>query len=395
VTVTWRYSAASRDGKLHRGVLEAADVTTTTGLLLDRGLTPVSIEPVPALRVRTLGARDASTLLGSIGSLLDAGLSLERALATTENLVRPGLRSGLADCRARLTEGMSLSDALDAMPSRLPAGASSLVLAGERSGRLSEALGVAATMLERQAELRGRLAHALAYPVLLAVTGTISIAVIVVVVIPRFAAMLSEVGQSLPPATATLLAMSSWAQRWWWILLGTLVLLTLGISRWVATEAGRRRAHEWLLRMPAVGRVRLGLGAARALHAMGTALKAGVTIVPALRLSAGASSDAALGMRFELAASRVLEGQPVTTSLTQVGAIPIAASQLLAVGEASGRLAEMALRSSDLLASESDRYLGTLVRLVEPLLIVAFGGAVAIVAGILLQAVYSLRPGAM
>lgn len=366
-----------------------------TGLLLARGLTPVSMEPAPAPRVRALNARDGSTLLGSIGSLLDAGLSLERALATTENLVRPGLRRGVADCRVRLTEGVSLSDALDAMPARLPVGASSLVRAGERSGRLSESLGVAATMLDRQAELRGRLAHALAYPVLLAVTGMISIAVIVVVVIPRFAAMLSEVGQSLPPATATLLAMSSWAQRWWWVVVAAVVLCCAGASRWLATESGRRKAHEALLRMPLIGSLRLGLGASRALHAMGTALKAGVTIVPALRLSAGASGDAALGMRFEVAASQVFEGQPVTASLTKVGAVPVAAAQLLAVGEASGRLAEMALRSSDLLASESDRQLGTLVRLVEPFLIIGFGGAVAVVAGILLQAVYSLRPGAM
>ena len=118
-----------------------------------------------------------------------------------------------------------------------------------------------------------------------------------------------------------------------------------------------------------------------------------VPLLPALAAAGEAAGDAAVASRLGRVRERVARGEPFTASLEREGGLSPSALQLVAVGESSGRLDEMTLRAGDLAAQEAERGLQTLVTLVEPALILAFGGLVAFVAAAWLQAVYSLRPG--
>lgn len=393
MTGAWQYTAAAPDGRLRRGTLRTSTRAGASELLEAEGLTPVDITIAPDLPPRAIPLRDATALFQSLSTLVQAGLPLERALAATEEIVGRELTASLGQCRNALAQGLSLADALGQMDRPAPTSAIALVRAGERTGRLGDALAAVAAMLEQQADLRARMSHALAYPFLLAVTGTVSIAVITTVVIPRFAALLDEAGQALPPATAALLAISLWARSWWWAVLLLVVAGLLLVRRWRSTASGRLQWDSLWLRVPGIGALRLAMAGSRSLHTMGAALDAGMTVVPALKVAADASADAAVASRFERAATSITEGQPIARSLERVEALPPIASQFLALGEASGRLALMAQQSSRVLSQETERRLATLIRFAEPMLILLFGGLVALVAGALLQAVYSLRPG--
>jgi type II secretory pathway component PulF len=119
-----------------------------------------------------------------------------------------------------------------------------------------------------------------------------------------------------------------------------------------------------------------------------------MSLVPALALARDASADQAVRERLERAADRVLEGGALARSMTAERALPSIAIQLIALGESSGQLGVMAGRAASLLQQSAERRMETVVRLVEPGLILFFGGLVGLVAAALLQAVYSLRPGA-
>ena len=239
----------------------------------------------------------------------------------------------------------------------------------------------------------GRVQQALAYPLLLAVAGSASVLVISTVVVPRFAELLGDLGQSLPPATRLLLAISSFISA-------HVLALALGAGgiAWLIAEAtrrprGRLRRDRVLLAAPLVGPVRHALATARLSRALGGMLTAGMPLLPALEAAREAAGDLAVGERISAAGSRVAQGQTLTSALEHTRALAPAALQLYAVGESSGQLGAMVLRAGDLAAQEAERGLKTLVTLLEPAMVVLFGGMVAFVAAALLQAVYSLRPG--
>lgn len=390
----YRYQAARSDGAIVSGVLEADAEARATATLAERGLYPIAVvvQEETDLRRRSAARRDLAFAFRSIAALVSAGVPLERAIAASESLARGPLRETLAAARVGLREGRSLAQALGAGRGVVPGVVIGMIRAGERGSQLGQALDHVASHLEQEARLVARVRQALAYPVLLAVAGTVSMLVIGTVVVPRFAELLGDLGQDLPLATRLLLSGSALLSRFWLPLLLCVVSGAWGVGFLMQRPEGKRRLHEALLVLPGIARVRLTLATTRVARALGGMLLAGMPLLPALDAAREAAGDVAVADRLARARERVTQGAPLTASLAHEGALAPSALQLLAVGESSGRLGEMALRAGDLAAQEAERGLRTLVTLLEPALIVGFGGLVAFVAAALLQAVYSVRP---
>lgn len=394
--LTYRYRAARADGGIISGEVDAASERDASAVLAQRGLFPVALHPDdPDERRPPASRRDLAIVFRSIATLFGAGVPLERAVVSTEPFARGRLRQLLEDARCGLHEGQSLAQALEAGRGIVPGVVLGMVRAGERGSQLAAALEQVAAHLEQEAELVARVRQALAYPLLLGVAGTASVLVIGTVVVPRFADMLRDLGQSLPLTTRFLLAGSSLLSRFWMPLLGLAVVATWGMVEWWRRPNGRRRVDEALLSFPMIGGLRLALGTARVTRALGGMLRAGMPLLAALDAAREAAGDVALAYRLTQARERVAQGSPLTASLEREHALSVSALSLFAVGESSGRIGDMALKAGDLAAQEAERGLKALVTVLEPALIVAFGGLVALVAAALLQAVYSLRPGAV
>ncbi len=392
----YRYRAAKRNGRLQVGWIAAGSEAAAMAQLLAAGLTPVAMElgERPRVRERPAARHELAIVFRSIATLSLAGLPLARTLDATAPIAGGRLRQLLREARGALAEGQPLSNSLERSDGIVPASVLALVRAGERTGRLGEALGEAATQLEREAELAARIRSALAYPGILAVGGLITLVVIGGVVIPRFAELLADLGQQVPPAAAAVLGASRLLVRWGPVAAFALALGAIAWAAWIATEQGRRQWDAAMLSLPGIGALRLAIASVHFLRALASALGAGLPLVGALRIAAGATADREVEARIERACDDVLVGQPLVPSLTRAGAVTAVGLQLLAVGESAGRLAELAARGAEVLGADAERRVASLVRMLEPALIIFLGALVAFVAGALLQAVYSLRPGA-
>ena len=392
----YRYRAAQADGRIVSGVMLATAPAEISDRLLGQGLQPLSLGPAGTLRWWRPRAsrRDLAAVFRGLATLTTAGVPLDRALRAIESLPRqPALRQLLEEARGSLREGRGLADALRSDDDLVPAVTMGMLRAGERGSTLGAALEQAALQLERDAELRSRISQATAYPLVLVVTGACSVLVIVTVVLPKFAVLLSDLGQTLPPATRLLLALAGLVHDvGWLLLLGGVLGAALSVG-YLATPAGRMALHEALLRLPVIGRLRHSLATARIARALGGMLSAGVPMLAALEAARDAAGDDAISERLSRVRRRVAQGEPLTSSLDAERGITPTPLQLIQVGEASGQLGVMALRAGDLAAGEAESGIRTLVSLLEPTLVVVFGGMVAFVAAALLQAVYSLRPG--
>lgn len=388
----YSYRAAREDGVIVTGAVEADSCSQAATTLASRGLLAIAVAPAAEERRPAASRRDLAIAFRGIAALVSSGVPLERAVAASELLTGGALRDTLAAARQRLREGTSFANALSSGRGVVPNLVIGMIRAGDRGSQLGAALEQIAEHLEQEADLVGRVRQALTYPLLLAGVGVVSVLVITTVVVPRFGAILGDLGQQLPPATRVLLTVSQLISSFW---IPLLVVTAAGIwtaVEWIRRPTGRKQVEEALLKVPLVGQVRRSLATARVMRALGGMLRSGMPLLAALDAAREAAGDLAIAERLTRSRERVLQGAPLGAAFEREGALSPSALQLVMVGESSGRVAEMALGAGNLAAQEAERGLRTLVTTLEPALIVAFGALVAFTAAALLQAVYSLRP---
>jgi len=213
------------------------------------------------------------------------------------------------------------------------------------------------------------------------------------VVLPRFASILSGLGQSLPRSTQIVLAVAS-DVRLAFVPLCLLIAFVAVMHRgWTSTADGRRQWHAALLRLPGVGSIRRAIATSRACASLGALLDTGVPMPTALKYSARASGDAAVEQRIATAWSHVARGEPLAAALEETAAVTTIATRLIRAGEQTGRLASMLKHAAKLEQDRADRAVRVGLRLLEPILLLIFATFVAGVSASLLQAIYSVKPG--
>jgi general secretion pathway protein F len=163
---------------------------------------------------------------------------------------------------------------------------------------------------------------------------------------------------------------------------------------WTRSAAGRRSWHGLLLSIPVLGSVRRGSAAARMAHALSALLESGVTMATALVHAGRATGDAELEARIASARAAIGAGEPLSRALEANAAATLTVVRLVRAGEESGRLAALLGHAARIEQQRADRIVKTAVRLLEPLLLLTFASAVALIAAALLQAIYSVRPAA-
>lgn len=390
----YRYRAATADGATLAGTLSANDGAAAAAALRARGLFALAVEPIgQGSRIRPAPRRELAIVFRSLASLTGVGVPLEKALAATTPLASQRMAPELESWRSALHEGGTLSTAMHASGGLIPPVVIGILRGGERGSQLSLALDQVAQQLEQEAELQGRVRQALAYPALVAGAGVVSVAVITTLVLPKFAGLLSDLGERLPPATRLLIGISDFVRADGAFALMVIVAGVAAFASWVRTPAGAAWWTTRLIALPLIGPLRLTLASARFNRAIGAMLHTGLSILPALDAAGSAIGDDAVSRRVSRARERVAGGESLCAALAREQACAPAVLPVLAVGESSGQLALMAMRAGQLAAQEAERRLTMLVSLLEPVLIIVFGGMVAFVAAALLQAVYALRPG--
>ena len=394
-TLSFDYEAVTSVGGMERGTLHASSPSAAKRVLSDRGLLPLAVRETAAISRRaTLPVADLALGLRVIADLIDAGLSVGKALKTFEELAPASWRAALPSMQESIKQGSGLAAALASSPVAIPPVVLGIAQAGEAGQGIGPAIRRAADLMEAAAATRSAVRAALAYPIVLAIAGTLAIGVLIGVVLPRFADILADLNQGLPPATRFVMASANAARAGFIPAALALAVTVVAWRGWVSTPNGRRTWCEWLLSLPLIGRIRFSAASARASHTLAALTSTGVPIAVAMRYAASASGDAAIEARLTLARDRITAGSPLSRAVGECRALTPTTARLIRSGEESGRLGEMLEHAARMEQQQSDRFVHTAVKLLEPVLVFAFAAVVAVVAAALLQAVYSVRPTA-
>ncbi|HEX2080833.1 MAG TPA: type II secretion system F family protein, partial [Longimicrobium sp.] len=301
------YRAAHRTGMLETGTVRAESAEAARELLFARGLFPLEVRQErwrEAGRPR-MSSGDMALGLRVLATLLESGLPVARALAAMDELAPAGWKPALPALRDAVRQGNGLGAALAAAPVAIPPLVIGLVQAGEAGSGLAAAVARAAELTESAAETRRAVRGALAYPLILAAAGLGSLALLVGFVLPRFARVLAELGQALPPTARMVLGAAELARAGFVPAIVAAAAAAGVWKAWTETEAGLARWHAFLLEAPLVGGVRRAAAAGRFCAALGALLESGVPIAPALSHATRATGDAALTARILAAREQV------------------------------------------------------------------------------------------
>jgi general secretion pathway protein F len=391
------FVAIDARGQEKTGHVAAPSIEDARASLDKRRLYVVRIEPgspppprgrallsLPSLAKRMNGK--ALTLFTRQLATLNRVSPLEESLRTIQRQTEQDqVRAIVSTVHAGVVEGRRLSDAMAREPKSFPPLYRAMVSAGESSGTLPTILDRLSALLERQAEIRGKLITTMAYPAVLAIVAMGVVAALMIFVVPQVVQQFDTVGQQLPLLTRIVMGISYFLAHFWWLLL--LIVMALAAAAWRALKAPQIRLafDTWLLRLPLVGRLLRDLHAARMARTLSTMVASRLPLLEGLTLTASTIKNTRLKLATDAIVEAIRGGGSLSAAMRRSEVFPPLLVYLAASGEAAGRLDEMLERAADYLEREFDRFTATALSLLEPAIIVLMGGVVAtIVLSILL-----------
>jgi general secretion pathway protein F len=402
----YRYRAVDAAGDVATGELEAANEAETVDRLRNQGLMPMQVARSAA------GGAGAAAAGGSrerrawfvpknvtrdqlmavtreLATLLKAGLPLDRALEIMIGLApTPAVTALLQGVRDDVRGGKSLSQALDARRDVFSRFYVNIVRAGEAGGALGTVLSRLAETLERNKELRETVKSALIYPTILIGVAVVSVVVLLIFVVPQFEQTFSQAGKALPLPTEMVVFLGKLMRNWWWAIALAAVILVWWTRRRLRRPDVRARVDARVLTVPVLGDLVTKVEVARFARTLATLLGNGVTLLSGLTIVKETMGNVTLAGALDGVTARLREGKGFGRPLADTGLYPKLATQMILVGEESGRLEEMLSRVADIYDREVQLAVKRFLAVLEPALIL---GLAVLIGGI----VFSILLGVM
>ena len=392
------YLAIDTRGRETRGHVSAASLDDARVLLDRKRLFVVKVEPgsgapargAPLLSDLRFGKRRMSakhlTLFTRQLATLNRVSPLEESLRTiTRQTEQETVRAIVSSVHAGVVEGRRLAEAMGREPKSFPPLYRAMVSAGERSGSLPVILERLSVLLERQAEINGKIITTLAYPAVLAVVAMGVVTALMMFVVPQVVEQFDTVGQELPLLTKIVIGISALLVGYWWAILIAFALIGLGIWQALKDPEIKLAFDSWILRLPLLGRLIRDLHAARMARTLATMVASRLPLLEGLTLTAGTIHNRRLRLASDEIVESIRGGGSLSAAMRRAGVFPPLLTYLAASGETAGQLDDMLERAADYLEREFDRFTATALSLLEPAIIVLMGGIVAtIVLSILL-----------
>ena len=383
------YVAIDPAGRERKGAIKAETVEDARAKLDSRKLFIVRIEAGAVEKARRraglsfraprLSPKELTLFTRQLSTLIQVS-PLEEALRTIgRQSEQVHVQAIVGKVHSGVLEGRRLADALGAEPRSFPPLYRAMVSAGESSGSLPTIMERLSDLMERQAVIRSKVLTAIAYPLVLAAFAVCVVAALMIFVVPKVVEQFDTVGQQLPLLTRMVMGISAFLAGYWWLLAIMLGLAAFGLWRALKVERFRYRFDSVLLRLPLLGRLIRDLHAARMARTLSTMVASRLPLMEGLSLTTQTVHNRVLRQASEEIVEAIRGGGSLSAALRRAGVFPPLLVYLTASGESAGRLDTMLERAADYLEREFDSFTSAALAMLEPLIIIAMGGIVAVI----------------
>ncbi|MEO8065946.1 MAG: type II secretion system F family protein [Candidatus Doudnabacteria bacterium] len=392
------YQARDNQGKLRTGIVEAVNESNAFEILSQHGLIVIKMLPTNKVDILEsikifdwISSKDIVLFSRQLATLISAKVPIVEALRILQGQVSSGkLKSTIGEVADRVESGDSLSSAIAHHPKVFSNLYVNMVRSGELSGTMDESLGYLANQLEKDYDLRSLLIGSLTYPAFIVTALVVVGALMFIYVLPPLVSVLQAGGVALPLTTRILIATTNFLQKFWWLLIIGIFGLIVGYRLYSQTEAGKYVVDNIKIRTPVFGPLFIKIYMARFARNLATLIAGGIPIVKALESVADIVGNKVYKEIILDAANQVSNGKSIATALLSRPEFPVIVSQMTQIGESTGRLQEILDKLAQFYEKEVEGVVKIMTTLLEPIIMLVLGVAVAImVAGILLP-IYNL-----
>jgi type IV pilus assembly protein PilC len=364
-------SPAALRARLSARGMEVVDIRPRGGVGAGAGLSFLAVFEHVKLKDMVVFSRQFSAMVGS-------GVAMLRTLTImVEQCENPKMKRTLDSVRRSVEQGQSLSDSLARHSDVFDKLFVSMVRAGETGGILDDVLRRLADFLEARQKLNQKVQSAMVYPSVVLAVAVVVFWAMLTFILPIFQGLFKNVGGELPAYTQFLVSLSEFMRSIWMALFAVAILAaTWGIRTWYKTEAGKVQIDSFLIKLPVFGDLIRKVSIARFSRTFGTLIKAGVPMLSALDVVKDTSGNAVLALSVERIHREVREGGTISKPMTKDALFPPMVTQMVAVGEETGKLDEMLAKVADFYDMEVENAVEALTSLLEPIMVVGIGGIV-------------------
>ena len=405
----YEYLALTSAGKKQKGVLTGDSAKAIRAQLRESGLTPLEVEPVHEGSASKAGSANASAaqkrsgrqkmssmelavMTRQFATLLESGMPIEQSLTgLVEQADQYRIKSILTGVRATVIEGGALADGMRQFPRAFSELYTASVAAGEQTGHLESVLERLADYTEARQGLQQRISTALVYPVILTVVSILIVIALMAYVVPKVVQVFDDTGQTLPYLTQIMIKISDFIVNHGYIVAISFAIIAMLFSTAIRRPKPQLAFHRFILRFPLTRRLSTSLNTSRMARTMSILISSGVPLISAIKSSAEVVSNRVIRKGLEVTAEEVQQGASLSRSLARSKLFPPLLTQMVASGEASGRLDAMLEKSATSLEREAEARISVVVSLFEPLMILFMGAVVLIIVMAILLPIFDLN----
>lgn len=399
----FKYVAVDKSNEQKEGTVEAATIDSAINAVQKRGYTIMSIDPIAEREglssllniefsfFNSVSNKDIVILSRQIATLFQARVSPLRIFrllsAEVEN---PRLQKVMNRIVEDLQAGSSISRAMSAHPDVFSSFYINLVRAGEESGSLEKSFSYLADYLDRSYEIISKTKNALVYPAFVIFIFIAVMSLMLTMVIPKIAAILTGSGQELPIYTRIVIGLSDFLVNYIGLISIVIAFGGYGLWRFVQTDVGKRAYDEMLISLPVLGDLQRKLLLTRICDNLSTMLGSGISMVQALEVTADVVDNEIYREIINTALSEVRGGRSFGDSIAEYSEIPGVLTQMVKVGEETGSLSEILGTLANFYRREVNNAVDTLIGLIEPAMIVLLGLGVGTLLASVLMPIYGM-----
>lgn len=393
--IRFRFKAKSKEGLTRKGIVEAQSLASAANVLREQGLVIVELHELSATgpifaMSNKVKFEDIVNFTRQLSTMIGAGLPLTDALSILQVQASPVLQSKISQILRNIEGGSTFASALEAHPDAFSKVFVALIKAGESAGVLDTILVRLADNLESEREFRSKTKGALIYPVIVLIGMTVVGIVMMVFVLPKLTSMYQDFNAELPTITKALINFSNFLNRFWYIMIVGVFGLLYGLRMWKKTASGAVAIDQLTLKIPIYGKIRLMVMMAEFSRTLALLASAGVSLVESLGIVKDVVDSVILSQSLVVIAKDVEKGNPLATSLAKHPAFPMIISQMVAVGEQTGKLDEILNRVAVYFEVESEHAIKNLSTAMEPLIMILLGVGVGFLIVAIIVPIYNL-----
>jgi len=395
----YAYKAKDASGTTTTGLVEAPSQDVAARLLRDKKLYIVSLSlknqtfslETITKKLKRVTFSDTVNFTRQMATLSVAGLSLPDSLSILRSQIdNPSFSNVLLDIEHHIVSGGTLASALQRHPETFPVVYIALIKAGEGSGTLDRVLTRLAETLEKERDFRAKVKSAMIYPIIIIIGMIAVVFLMMTVVIPKLTEMYKDFGVSLPFVTQLLVDVSNFFVQFWWVMILGIFGAIFGFSRWRKTKLGELTLDTVMLKIPIIGELQKKVLLAEFSRTLGMLITAGIHILDGLAFLRESMGNVLFRNALTEISQKIEKGFPMGESFAQYEIFPVIVSQMIRVGEETGKLDETMTKLSNYFEKESEYLVKNLTTAIEPIIMVVLGLGVGFIVFAIITPIYSL-----